>query len=78
MLYGKVPDCENCEQPVLNSGNTKTWEIYQTLNSGFCQDFTVDAFQVFKAYQVRRPARMLRRLSLIYGIALKNAEKKNG
>jgi hypothetical protein len=75
MLYGTVPDCDNCERPTLAPGNIKAWEIYQTLNSGFCLDFTVDVFQVIRAYRVKRPARMLRKLALIYETARKNAEK---
>lgn len=75
MLYGTVPDCENCERPTLNPGNSLAWEIYQTLNSGFCQDFAVDIFEVLKMFRVRRPVRMLRQLALIYSIARENAEK---
>lgn len=75
MLHGIVPDCENCERPTLAPGNFLAWEIYQTLNSGFCLDFTVDIYQVFKTYGVKRPARMLRKLALIYEKARQNAEK---
>jgi len=77
-VFGIAPPCDDCELPRLSPVNRPAWEIWLTLDSGFCQDFGVDVFKVMELYQVKQPARMLRQLAQIYGIARKNAEKNDG